>query len=114
MSASVLEIVQGAGFESKEELDRREQLKGYQFQYLTPSLPDHKVVGRDRDGKPVTVGEVEQIFNNAYLIDFVKGAGTFLSHTGPRQEDVLHIALELFADQLQRQADAGKLVLVKA
>lgn len=109
---SVLEIAQGPGYEAAEELDRRNQLKGYQMQRL--NLPDHRVVGRDRDGKPVTCGEVEKVFNDAYLIDFVKGPGTFLQHTGTRQEDVLTIAFALFADVLQRKADAGKLTLVSA
>ncbi len=104
-----LEIAQGPGFESKEELDRRNQLKGYQLQVLNPQRPDHQVVGRDRDGKPITVGEVEKVFNDAYLIDFVKGPGTFLRYTGARQEDVLNLALDLFSAQLERE----KLVVVK-
>jgi hypothetical protein len=105
-----IEISAGPRFESKEELDRREQLKGYKFQTLRPMQADHVVVGRDRDNKPVTVGEVEKVFNDAYLIDFVKGPGTFLKHTGPRQEDVLRIAVALFARQVETE---GRLELVK-
>lgn len=107
-----LDIATLPNYESKEELDRREQLKGYRFQFLRGMPLDHKVVGRDRNGRPVTVGEVEKVFNDAYLIDFVKGPGTFLRHTGPRQEDVLTLAIELFSEQVDREA--GTLVLVKA
>lgn len=92
-----------------EELDRQAQLKGYEFQRLPGFPASHRVMGRDRAGKPITAGEVETVFNTCYLIDFVKGPGAFLSHTRAREEDVLKLAIRLFE---QVNPEGPQLVLV--
>jgi hypothetical protein len=113
MAGKLIHLDKLPKFESAEELDRRNQLRGYRMQYLPGMPPDHKVVGRDRDGRPITAGEVEKVFNECYLIDYVKGKGTFAEHTGPREEDVLALAMELFTAGLDgEQIEERKLVVV--
>ena len=90
-------------WETPEELDRRAKLVGYEFKRLPEGVRARIVLGRDRNMKIIKVDELEMVFNDCFLIDFVRGRGTYLRHTGPRQEDVLKLALQLFGEQAKEE-----------
>jgi len=97
-------------WETPEERDRRARLIGYEYKRLPEAIRARVVLGRDRNMKVIQVDEVEKVFNDCFLIDFVRGAGTYLRHTGQRQEDVLKLAFQLFGAQAEE--NRAKLVEV--
>ncbi len=67
-----------------------------QFRTLPGNPPDDKIIGKLKDGRDVTVGAVETVFNDREFIDSVHGKGSYEKVAIPVELEVLAIADKLF------------------
>lgn len=82
----------------EEVVSRAESLLGTPYKPLPGNPPPHKVLGRTSSGSKLTVEVIQQIMNDAFLMDALRGVGEYrLSCADSRdQREAYELAIKLY------------------
>ena len=86
---------------SQEKVRIAETLIGKPFVSLPGHPPEWQTITTTKEGIELRVAVIEQVFNDALLMDAIEGPGTFHQTAGPLEQIALTAALQAYNTTLE-------------